>query len=284
MAFGVMCYDEVMKTRLSFIVVTSLMLGGGCVSVENLGVLGKDAWFGRPADSAAATARTIALVPGFMFTVRPSRLGVTGAVDEVFGDEERVVQVTVREARSEAFVRLDWKTRSATGTLSLFSYENAEAMLLPAFWPAGEGEIEGGGGLWMSKASFAALQNEERVELRLGLAEHALSSVSKAFHVFNTVTESLFRGSAPNLASPFQLRKTGTSDTFPLLVDGRMTLVRVVRATSWFADVFVLDNPEHPLILKVVIHPAVEPALKAFQSASVRWNELGYEITSISRL
>jgi hypothetical protein len=274
-----------MKASLFFASVALVLLGAGCEPIEKLQTaLAGLPWFGAPSSDASAAAHGIAFEAGLAFTVRPSTLGVTGAVDEVFGDESRALHVMVREAAPETFAALEWQTVSATGTLALVFYEDAQAMLLPAFWPPGAAEARHNGGVWMTRSSFASMQNNGKVEWRLGLAEQTLSAVSRAFQTFNALAVT-YAGSSTSsaIASPFQLQKTGTSDTFPLLVDGRLTFVRVVRATSWFADLFVLDNPEHPLILKVVVHPAAQPALKALEPTSVRWNEIGYEITSLSR-
>ena len=269
---------------LSIVSATLLLLGAGCVLDTKIGL---PAWFlrtGAPSENAAVAAWDLKLQNGTSLTIRPSVLGFTGALDEVLGDESRALHVTVREADPERFMRLVWKSASASGTLALRTYEGAHAMLLPVFWPLGEAEAKLNGGLWLSREAYDALKNDGTIEWRLGLAEQALASVSSAFKTFNDLSVKL-SGSATStqLSSPFRLQKTGTSDSFPLMVDGRLTFVRVVRATSWFADLFILDNPANPLILKVVVHPAAQPALKALASTSVRWNELGYEITSIFR-
>ncbi len=280
-----MCYDKIMKVRIWFACAALLLLGAGCTPVEKLRTaLAKLPWFGAPSSEAAEVSRSIALEAGLAFTVRPSTLGVTGAFDEVLGDESRALHATVRESAPETFLALAWEGASATGTLALAFYGDAEAMLLPAFWPAGEGEARHNGGVWMTRAAFEALQSDGSVEWRLGLAEQTLSAVSRAFQTFNDLAITYAGSSTSTVdASPFQLRKTGTSDTFPLVVDGRLTFVRVVRASSWFADLLILDHPENPLILKVVVHPAAQPALKALEPTSVRWKEIGYEITSLSR-
>lgn len=274
-----------MKANVFFVAAAMLLVGAGCAPLEKLQTtLARVPWFDAPANMSGETALAIDFQQGLSFEIRPTTLGVTGSVDEVFGDESRLLRVTVREAEPEAAVSLEWKTSTATGTLALQSFEGAHAMLLPAFWPEGSGEASQNGVVWMSRSAFASLQNDGKVEWRLGLAERALSAVSSAFQTFNALAAT-YAGSASSsaLVSPFQLQKTGTSDAFPLLLDGRLELVRVVRATSWFADIFVLDNPENPLILKVVVHPVARPALIALEPTSVRWNEMGYEITSISR-
>ncbi len=261
-----------------------LLTGAGCAPLKKIeSTLAKLPWFRAPSGDAKAAAEAIALEPGLGITIRPSTFGVTGAVEEALGDESRVLRLTVREAAPETLLAMDWKSASATGTLTLAFYEDAQAMLLPAFWPAGEAEARHNGAIWMSHAAFASLKNDQAVEWRLGLADQTLSVISKAFKAFNDLSIR-FAGSATSTpVSPFQLRKTGTSDSFPLLVNDKLTFVRILRATSWFGDVFILDNPENPLIVKVVVHSAAQPALRALEPTSVRWNEIGYEITSLFR-
>ena len=274
-----------MKTRLLCAASVLILLGAGCAFDQPIG-LGLPSWFpklGAPKGDAATAATDFDLRPGTQMTVRPSTLGVTGAIDEALGNEERSIRVTVREFDPESAMRLEWKSASASGTVALSSYAGAHAMLLPVFWPNGDAKAYQNGGLWLSRDAFEALKIDGETEWRLGLAERTLAAVSSAFETFNRLSVTL-SGSATStaLASPFRLKKTGTLDAFPLMIDGRLTLVRVVRATSWFADLFVLDNVDNPLILKVVVHPVAQPALKALAGA-VRWDELGYDITSVLR-
>lgn len=235
------------------------------------------------ADPAAATA-AIRLESGLGFTVRPSALGVSGAIEEAFGLDGRALEVEVRDADPERALTLGWKTASATGTLKLGPYEGARAMLLPAFWLAGESSADGNGGLWLSRAAYDDLAGEGKTEWRLGLAENAFSTLSKAFAAFNDLSAKL-SGSATStrVDSPFTIEKTAVVEAYPLTVDGRIVLVKAIKATSWFAEFLVLENAENPLILKVTVNPVAAPALKALESAEIRWDELGYEITSISR-
>ncbi|HTK60087.1 MAG TPA: hypothetical protein VL283_02680, partial [Candidatus Baltobacteraceae bacterium] len=139
-------------------------------------------------------------------------------------------------------------------------------------------------GLWLSRAAYGELEADGTTEWRLGLAENAFSALAKAFKTFNDLSMKLSGSStSTQLASPFTIRKTAVVEAYPMTVDGRIVLVRAVKATSWFADFLILENPEDPLILKVIVNPVAAPALKALGSAEIRWEELGYEITSISR-
>jgi len=234
-------------------------------------------------DPAAATA-AVALKSGLSFTVRPSKLGVSGAFDEAFGLDARAMMVEVREADPEHSLALGWKTASATGSLTLGAYEGAHAMLLPAFWLKGDATAEDNGGLWLSRSAYDELEAGGKTEWRLGLAENAFSALSKAFKTFNDLSARLSgSATATQAASPFTIQKTAVIEAYPLTVDGRIVLVRAVKATSWFADFLILENRGNPLILKATVNPVAAPALKALESAEIRWEELGYEITSISR-
>lgn len=236
------------------------------------------------ADPAAATA-ALALEPGLAFTVRPSRLGVSGAIDEAFGLDARALAVEVLESDPERSMTLAWKTASATGVLELGAYDGARAMLLPAFWIEGEASAEANGGLWLSRAAYDDLTiGAGATEWRLGLAENAFAALSKALTTFNALAAKLSASATSTpLASPFTIRKTALVEAYPMTVDGRIVLVRAVKASGWFGEFLILENRENPLILKATVNPLAEPALKALESAEVRWEELGYEITSISR-
>jgi len=236
------------------------------------------------ADPAAATA-ALALESGLSFTVRPSRLGMSGAIDEAFGLDARALQVRVRDIGEGGKIVLEWTTASATGSLALGGRGEAQAMLLPSFWPEGDASAAANGGLWLSERAYEDLTaGSGRTEWRLGLAENALAALSKAFTAFNDISSRLYgtaTSSAP--ASPFIIEKTAVVEAYPMTVDGRIVLVRAVKASGWFGEFLVLENKENPLILKATVNPLAEPALRALESAEVRWQELGYEITSLRR-
>jgi hypothetical protein len=232
---------------------------------------------------SAAASRSIALRPGLEFTVRPSVLGLSGSVDQVLGLDAQALRVTVKEAGAERRV-LAWQGASASGTLALSAYADAQAMLLPAFWQTGEASASHNGGLWLSRAAYDDLSGNRAIDLKIGLADDALGSLAAALKTFNALSATYF-GSAtavPEL-SPFTVKKTGAAEAFPLTIDGKIVLLKTIQASSWFADFVILDNPENPLILKVSVNPAAQPALKALESAHVRSDELGYEITSLTR-
>ncbi len=259
---------------------TLALAGAGCVLDRKIGF---DLPWRAPAQDAGLAAAGIVLKPGLALTVRPSLLGVTGAIDEALGDQRQAVRVMLREADPGKRIALDWLGASASGSLELPSVASAQAMLLPAFWPKGRAVAEGNGGLWLSPSAYAALQQRGTTDWKLGVADNTLTALLKAFNLFNDLSSKLSASATTSAPiSPFALRKTGTIDTFPLLVDGKLTLVRTIQATSWFADLVILDNPQNPLIVKVTIHPVAEPALKVLGSADIQWDSLGYEITSIS--
>ncbi len=275
-----------MTCRLLAVAAVALLAGAGCdlsKKIEwRLPFALEDAL--PAADPAAATGK-LALEDGFAFTVRPSRLGVSAGIEEALGLDARAVEVTVTEADPERALALSWSVASASGTLALGSYAEARAMLLPAFWPDGHAEASANGGLWLSRAAYAELvDGDGEAEWRLGLAEGALSAVSRALRTFNDLSAKL-AGSATSapITSPFAIRKTATVEAYPLAVDGRIVLVRAVKASGWFGDFLVLAHPENPLILKATVNPLAEPALRALEGAVARWDELGYEITSIRR-
>ncbi|HJV32783.1 MAG TPA: hypothetical protein VJ694_02030 [Patescibacteria group bacterium] len=273
-----------MKTRLAVIAAALLLVGAGCdLSKKIEWRLPFSLEKALPASDPGAATSAIVLKPGLAFTVRPSALGVSGAIDEALGLDARALGVEVTDADPERALALAWKTGSATGTLALGAFDGAHAMLLPAFWTTGDAAAEANGGLWLSRAAYDQLEAAGKTEWRLGLAEHAFSTLSLALKTFNDLAAKLSgSATATQAASPFTIEKTAVIEAYPLTVDGRIVLVKAVKATSWFADFLVLENRDNPLILKVTVNPVAAPALRALEKAEIRWEELGYEITSIS--
>lgn len=260
-----------------------ILAGAGCdlsQKVEWLPSLPFD--IGRSGQDTVLTTESIVLEPGLSFTVRPSVLGLSGSVDELTGIDARAMTVTVNGVEAERSLALAWKTGSSSGTLALDGREDARAMFLPAFWREGDAQAGDNGGLWLSRAAYDDLTVLGKTEWRLGLAEGVFAPLETAFKKFNELSARIFdSATGTGFSNPFSMRKTAVVEAYPMKVDGRIVLVRAVKASSWFAEFLILENAKNPLVLKVTVNPLAAPALKAFEPAEIRWRETGYEITSI---
>lgn len=272
------------KKSISILLATLTLVGAGCDFSQRVDWLPKLPFgIGKSEQDSSLTTQSIVLEPGLSFMVRPSALGLSGSVDELMGDDARAMTVVVNSVESESSLKLVWSTESSSGTLALNSREDVEAMLLPAFWVEGDIEADGNGGLWLSRSAYDDLDLLGKTEWRLGLAEGVFSPVNSSFKKFNELSTRIFN-SATNteFSNPFSIKKTAVVEAYAMKVDGRIVLVRAIKVSSWFAEFLILENAKNPLILKVTVNPLAEPALKAFESAEIRWKEIGYEITSIT--
>jgi hypothetical protein len=271
--------------RFFAILAASLTLtGAGCGLSQKVG------WhlpFSFDSERSASDARTatdaIALKPGLSFVVRPSALGMSGSVEDLLGANDRSMKVTINRVDTGRSLALTWSADSATGTISLVNRGDAKAMLLPAFWTTGDVQASGNGGLWLSPSSYSELASLGKTEWRLGVAENVISPLSAALRKFNDLSARIFGSTTDTrISSPFTVTKTAVLEAYPLKVDGQIVRVRAVKAASWFAEFLILENPDNPLILKTTVNPLAAPALKAFETTKIRWNESSYELTSIS--
>lgn len=233
-----------------------------------------------PTSDPAAAAEALDLEAGMRIAVRPAAFAV-GDTAGALGFDARAMDVEVLEAKRDGALRLSWTSESATGSLALHSWSDVHAMLLPAFWPEGDTEATGDGGLWLSSTAYADLVAGRKAEWLLARPGRASAALEAAFDAAARASAFLSGSASGTPASAIE--KTALVEAYPLAVDGRITLVRAVKASGRLFDLVVLANPEHPLVLSVTPRAAALPALQALGSAGGRWPEPGYGVTSIRR-
>lgn len=301
--------------RLLLISAAFVLLGTGCIPDIDLNQKVTDFNpFKTEAVSRAerlATTRAISFSDGLSLTIRPTFLGVTGTLADVLGDENGKMEAVLvasedssftwtRNARHETEASIEvralfiaeeregtppaqeFEILTTEGVLDFKRSEEDRKMLLPAFWEAGESDVEKNGILWLPKDAHARLKQDQKIEWSLGLGIPVLDTATDILSKFNSAAEKLFGDSGKNEnASPFDLELVTEDGLFAVRIDGKVKTVEVLQAKSWFASYLILDNPDNPLILKVTVNPVAASALEAFSPLGVDSKSLGYEITEI---
>lgn len=289
------------------------LLGVGCIPDIDLNRKVTDLNpFGEVSRSERlALTRSITYENGLTLVLHPTFLGVTGTVADVFGGQDGRTEARLDLADGEA---LDWtrtdrretqdsidaraahvaesregapparvlETVTRSGRLAFARSDDDRRMLLPAFWTDGDTLVEGNGVLWLTSDAHARLKQGQKVQWSLGLGNPALEKAGDVLRTFNETAARIF-GDEEDVSSPFDMELQTEDGLFAVRIDGKVETVEVLQAKSWFANYLILDNPDHPLILKVTIDPVAAEALNAFNPLGVDTKALGYEITEIRR-
>lgn len=302
--------------RLILIVGALTLLGVGCIpDIDFNRKLTDVNPFGTDSVSRAKRiedTRSIRFEDGLSLVLRPTYLGVTGTVADVFGDEHGRTEARLDLSSGSA---LEWKRAdrreteesvanrdahesegregsppprvfaivTTEGRLNFVRSEEDRKMLLPAFWQEGESTVLDNGILWLTKDAHARLKQGQKVEWSLGMGSPVLDTASDILGAFDGAVEKLFGDGEDGKGSPFDLELVTEDGLFAVRIDGRVETVEVLQVKSWFATYLVLDNPDNPLILKVGVNPVAASALDAFSPLGVDTKALGYEITEIRR-
>ena len=260
-----------------------LLFGGSCDLSAKLDFKSPISLPAPDPEAPAKAAASIRLEPGLGLTVRPSYLGVTGTVSDVFGAAAGATEAVVTESGSGGAVALEWRRGDIVGTIVAERPDGGAVMYLPAFWSQGESRLEGNGVIWLGPGAYRKLADTGEIDWSLGLpAEAAAMKAEKILADFNRIAASLSGAGAAAPASPFAVKLKGEAAAFPVRVDGRIEHVRALLASGWFADYVILKNPSNPLILKVSVNPLALSALDAFKALGADPRAVGYEITAIA--
>lgn len=68
---------------------------------------------------------------------------------------------------------------------------------------------------------------------------------------------------------------------FQLSVNGRKAVVPAIRASNWFIELYILNNPENPLILKATLNPLSDGPLDLFTPLGMVKALLGFQVTAL---
>lgn len=270
-------------SRLAIFAAALIVAGAGCDLSARVGVRNPFVNLPAPEDRSAEVTAGLKRAAGLELAIRPSYLGVTGAVEELIGSGEPFA-ARVSAAERDALA-LGWSRGETKGTIASSGFDASRSLYLPAFWKEGERRADGNGVLWLSPAAWQELSEKGATDIRIGLGDGAFDAASKALQAFNAIAGRLSASAsaaAPVPGSPFAAALKGESSVFPLRVDGKLERVRVVTARSWFAEFTILKNPENPLVLKVSVNPLAMEALRAFAPEGVDVQAVGYEITSVT--
>jgi hypothetical protein len=290
----------------SFLLTGSLLLtiGSGCLP-----------W--QQEAPAAETAEVVDFKAGSTITVGQNWFGITTPSDPIYGKrqividdwqtglstklswtlksrEETVESVAARAAASKVpvgqiakipdpvYVDIDTE-----GSITTDALGNAERILLPAYWPTGDYDVNGEQNslLWLSKAQYDELVTERESHIALGLFDSSLQNVlnfgSNVTSALDKLQGKLADGDSTSNTDITKLTAAEDWGSYELLVNGVATKVRTVKASSKLADYVVLANPENPLILKVSIKP-LSLGFTMLSSMSLVKSLAGYTINSVS--
>lgn len=180
-----------------------------------------------------------------------------------------------------------YETVTTSGTVQTDALGNAARITLPSYWPEGMYDVRGDENsvLWLSRAQYDELVSTRSSHIALGLFDSTLQGVID----FGENVESALAKLQGNIASDdaqssadvTKLSAEADWGEYTLLVNGTMSTVRVVEASSLFADYVVLANPENPLILKVSVKP-LSLGLGMLSTLSLINSLAGYHVTAIT--
>lgn len=247
-----------------------VLLGAGCLPVP-----------ATPEERATAT-EALVMEEGNTYTLETTVFGLGGLIPQWFGRAE-TTNVNVTAYNKGVSADLVWTRGEKTGVYTQVSLDAAEQFILPAGFQEGETGLMGTTLLVLSRTQYEALAKGEGTTLNLGLFD---ATISETLSLTDRAQDALaaLQKEAPDSADLGQdalmIIPLPERGTYNVSVNGKKVTVDTIEAQNWFGRYSILANPEHPLVLRVVLSPAAkgvsEPTLKALFDAG-----LGYHVTKI---
>lgn len=171
---------------------------------------------------------------------------------------------------------------TTTGTMRDLSLASGHVADLPGAWIAGDRSEPESGAMWLSSDAYQELEKTGKTVLHI-------RSLKAPERVLDRIDELQSAWGAIQNAERAEIGRTDPSlmvaepepVDYLLEVDGRAQWVSAMRAQHWFGSVYVLRNPENPLILSFDLHPLKGAASLLTGQSELLQKLFGYEIRSL---
>lgn len=172
--------------------------------------------------------------------------------------------------------------RGALQTLAPGALNGPSALLPPALWPDSPGGSTKTGALWLGKEAFAELVKTRKTRWAAGpesIFGQGLAGMEKLRQAYEQMTGRL----TPDQLSQLQTLKADQQLVdFRLKVNGQEAQVQAVHARNWFVDLYILNDPAHPLVLKATFNPVADGPLDLLSPLGWVKALMGYQVVSIT--
>ncbi|MBU1032695.1 MAG: hypothetical protein ABII13_04575 [Patescibacteria group bacterium] len=258
-----------------FLAVAVAIIGAGCgkspESVSRQEAVGPKVSTFQGLTPQEATER-INLVPGSVMFMHHFFAGFGSDISQKIVDEKQeVVRTLVIERFAPNEVSsLTWKLTAKTddtagvsqtlsGNLDGNDLKKAYSLYLPAYWPEKEHAPSlGNSAIWLSRDVFEGLNRNRVSTLYLGVLDVTLQQrvAESDFKDYLIALERNMRD-IENRTDVYLLEGERDLVEWPLKVNGEDIKVEVIKASTWFADLVILNNAQNPVVLKLSMNPGI---------------------------
>lgn len=247
--------------------------------------------------SPAEAAKRINFVPGSQMEIRQTYLGEGAKIaDTLAGDNKDGVRiVTLERFAPMVYAKLSWKLssqgttstemRTVKGGVENINLKSSHEFYPPAYWPSDTVDAKDTSAIWLSKDAFDELTKTKHATLFYGLTDGLLfGDLRTAKEFFDAIT------SLNNQV--LEANKTVDSDwakadedysDWTLKVNGQDVKVQVIKASNWFGEIVVLNNPQNPLVVKTTFNPKLQDK-SLLKGGDFLTTLLSYEITRLDNV
>lgn len=180
-----------------------------------------------------------------------------------------------------------YETVTTSGTIMTDALDNAARIALPSYWPEGEYDVSGEENslLWLSRAQYDELVATRTSHIALGLFDSTLAGIigfgENVEGALAKLQGNIAQGDAQSNADVTKLTAEADWGDYTVVLNGKLSTVRTVEASSMFANYVILANPENPLILKVAMKP-LSLGLGMLTTMNLINSLAGYHVTAIT--
>lgn len=242
--------------------------------------------------SAPASARSFSLKEGLEISIVQERQISGGQL--AAGKGPWIRKLSIVNPNGAEGLSFTWKmggvsesqasADSDAGKMILANTVGSRRMTLPLFWPGGELFMSNSSAVWLSDQAFSELKKDGKTQYDLGLVDNSLLGPAQGYPLLENGLAAYQQGLAAQpekRAAALQWEVSDKSLDYAVKVNGVLTEVEALEATSPLAKIKVLDNPQNPLVLEVEIAPSSSVANALFLPLSWVRSLLSYKVESL---
>ncbi len=293
-----------MKTKSFLFVALALALfGAGCswIAGKAPGISSIIPAGPRPANfenaSPAEAAKRINFVPGSQIEIRQTYLGADAkSAAALAGDNKEGVRIiTLERFAPMVYAKLSWKISSqgatstemqtVKGKVENIDLKSSHKLYPPAYWPSEVTDAKETSAIWLTKDAFDELTKTKHATLFYGMTDSLLfGNLRTAKEFADAITSLDDQVKEASKATDLDWAKADEEySDWTLKVNGQDIKVQVIKASNWFGEIVVLNNPQNPLVIKMTFNPKLQDKslLKGNDFLSTL---LGYEVTQLDNV
>lgn len=180
----------------------------------------------------------------------------------------------------------DEQELTVTGSLEKNNLLSSHRLFVPAYWPTGDRVSSNTSGIWLSNDAYLEFLRTRVSTVYWGVFDTDLQGALPQSSLFQQAISALKLDAQQisNRVDVDLMEVDPEAMEWETEINGSKVTVLVRRARNWFGEIYVLDNPNNPLLVKMVFDPKETPESDSSGTMDFLRSLFSYEITRFDNI